>query len=214
MAHSMIHTNGHIIAAVDVETTGLRPRYHDVIQVCVMPLNANFDPLEGIMPFYASMKPKRPENIDPKALNVSRTKLSDILLKALDADRIADFFDEWYKQLPLPSGKQLMPLAHNWPFDREFMIDWLGFENFNHYFNGHYRDLMAAGIYENDKAAFHVEPYPYPKHGLKYYSSQLGVQNPNPHDAMGDCFTTARCYKKVVLAGYLTPVAKQPENLE
>lgn len=213
MPRHLVHLNGDIIAAVDVETTGLRPRYHDIVQVAVVPLNSDFEMLEGVTPFYSEMRPKRPENIDEKAMTVSRLNLHTIMSRALDADRMADFFMEWYEGLPLPERKRLAPLAHNWIFDYQFMEDWLGYENMQHYFSGHYRDLMAAGIYENDKAAHNVEPYPYPKHGLRYYASQLGVENPNPHDALGDCITTARCYRKVVLAGGVTKINLQPENL-
>lgn len=210
MPRHLVHLNGSILAAVDVETTGLRPRYHDIIQVAVVPLNSDFEMLEGVLPFYAEMRPRRPENIDVKGMSVNKLTLHEIMNRALDADRMVDFFMEWYEKLPLPERKNLSPLAHNWPFDREFMMDWLGYETFNHCFSGHYRDLMCCGIYENDKAAFSVEPYPYPKHGLRYYCSQLGVTNPNAHDALGDAVATARCYRKVVLAGGLTHVNPQP----
>jgi DNA polymerase III epsilon subunit-like protein len=208
-----MHLNGHIMACVDVETTGLRPRYHDIIQVCVLPLNSDFDPLEGVTPFYTEMKPKRPENIDQKAMSVSKLRLCEIMTRAPDSERVADYFCEWYDKLPLPHNKRLMPLAHNWIFDYQFMEDWLGYEHMQHFFHGHFRDLMVAGLYENDKAAFHIEPYPYPKHDLAYYCSQLGVKNPNPHDALGDCWSTAQAYKKVVLAGTFTPVHQQPTEI-
>lgn len=60
MPRHLLHLNGHIMAAVDVETTGLRPRYHDVIQVAVVPLNSDFKPLEGALPFYGEMQPRHP----------------------------------------------------------------------------------------------------------------------------------------------------------
>lgn len=208
---NLIHLNGNIMAVIDVETTGLQPYFHDVVQVCVLPINSDFEMLDGCIPFYGELKPKRPENYDRKTSTITKPEFVNIMTNALDPDRMADLFDEWWNQLPLPHNKSLAPLAHNWPFDLQFMSDWLGWHNMQRYFHGHYRDLMCAGIYENDKAAFNIQPYPYPKHGLQYYCSQLGVQNMRAHDALQDCIATARCYKRVVQAGQFTQVAPQPE---
>lgn len=209
----MIHLNGNWMAAVDVETTGLQPFFHDVIQVSVLPIDSEFRPIEGVIPFYTEMQPRRPQNIDKKAMSVTNLALSRIMQTAMDADRVADLFEEWYSKLPLPHNKCLVPLAHNWPFDYCFMLDWLGWSNMQRYFHGHYRDLMCAGLYENDKAAFNIQAYPYPKHGLAYYCSQLKVENQKAHDALFDCLATAECYKRVVLAGAYTPVNPQPKEL-
>ncbi len=202
----MIHLNGHVLCAVDCETTGLQPRFHDIVQVCVLPLDSNLKPLESVSPFYTEMQPKRPDNIDLKGMTVNNLQLSKIMQTAWDAERAADFFREWFEDLKLPEKKMLVPLAHNWIFDHAFMEDWLGYHEMNAIFHGHYRDLMAAGLYENDKADFHVEQYPYPKLGLKYFCSQLGVQNHGAHDAYADCVATAECYRRVVLKGMFTQV--------
>lgn len=201
------------MAVVDCETTGLQPYYNDVIQVCVLPINSDFEMLENVLPFYGEMKAKRPENFNPKESTLSRAEFVRIMTDGVDPDRMADLFQEWFEQLPLPHNKSLAPLAHNWAFDLQFMTDWLGYHAMQRYFHGHYRDLMVAGIYENDKAAFNIHPYPYPKHGLSYYCSQLGVQNAKAHDSLHDCIATARCYKRVVMAGAYTPVNPQPENV-
>ena len=205
----MRHLNGNILCAIDVETTGLQPYFHDLIQICVLPLNSELRPLEGTIPFYTEVVPKRPYNFDPKASSVNKLDACRIQTQGLDADRAADLFDEWFNKLGLPFNKQISPLAHNWPFDLQFITDWLGWHNVQRYFSGHYRDLMMAGLYENDKADFNSHPYPYPKHRLSYYCSQLKVTNPNAHDALGDCVATAECYRRVVKAGLYTPVAPQ-----
>jgi DNA polymerase III epsilon subunit-like protein len=209
----MIHLNGNVMAVVDTETTGLQPFHNDVIQVCVLPLDSDFKPLQGILPFYCELQPRRPENYDAKAAHVTKMELCKIQQTGLEPDRAADLFEEWFERLGLPHGKMLVPLAHNWPFDYCFMLDWLGWSSMNRYFHGHYRDLQMAGCYENDKAAFNVQTYPYPKHGLQYYCSQLGVENQNAHDALSDCVATAECYRRVVKAGMFTPVQAQPESL-
>lgn len=136
-------------------------------------------------------------------MSVSRLKLHQIMASAPDADRMADLFVEWYERLPLPTSKKLMPLAHNWIFDHAFMEDWLGYEHMQHFFHGHYRDLMTVTLYENDRSAYHAEQYRYPKHSLGYLCKILGVDNPSPHDALADCVATGAAYKRVVLGGVI-----------
>lgn len=202
-----------MMAVIDVETTGLNPLVHDIVQVCVLPVDSDFEMMSNVRPFYGEMKAARPENFDKKAATVTKLDFVKIQTEGIEPDRMADFFDEWYETLGLPHGKSLMPIAHNWPFDYSFMLHWLGWHNMQRYFFGHYRDLQCAGLYENDKAAFNIQPYPYPKHALSYYCSQLGVQNERAHDALHDCIATARCYKRVVQAGVYTPVAQQPTEV-
>lgn len=36
-----------IVAAIDIETTGLNPLYHDIIEIAILPLDGAFEPLGG-----------------------------------------------------------------------------------------------------------------------------------------------------------------------
>lgn len=199
----MIHLNGNILAAVDIETTGLQPRHHDIIQVCVLLLDSEIKPLKGVIPFYCEMQPRRPENIEYKAMTVSKLDLFSIMQKAMTADRTADLFDEWYDKLPLPVGKKLVPLAHNWIHDHAFLEDWLGYQHMQHYFFGHFRDTQCAACFENDKADANVEQVPYPKLGLSNLAARLGIEHERAHDALADCLTTAEVYKRILKGSFL-----------
>ena len=48
MAQSLVHLNGDLLCAVDCETTGLNCKEHDIIQVCVLPLDSQIQPLKEI----------------------------------------------------------------------------------------------------------------------------------------------------------------------
>lgn len=206
MSTNLVHNNGHMMAVIDVETTGLRPRHNDIVQICVLPIDSDFKPLKGVVPFYAEMKPKRPENVDFKGMTVNKLTLRDIMEKAPHASVMADLFTEWYKRLPLPFNKCIMPLAHNWPFDREFVEDWLGRAHFEYFFHPYYRDLLPVALSQNDIAAYHLEQYPYPKLNLAYLCNLLGVENMCAHDALGDCVATAACYRELLRRSRWTPV--------
>lgn len=197
---TMTHLNGHQMCVVDVETTGLDPQKHDVIQLAVLPLGADLKPIQTIMPFYVNMRCKRPENADRAALKANHLDLAQIQLTGLDPWKCVDMFEEWFGRLQLPVGKKIVPLAHNWIFDHQFVQEWLGGPlSFNHFFDFHYRDSMVAAEYLNDRADFHVEKYPYPKVSLDYLCTVLGVTNVKAHDALADCVATAECYRLMCL---------------
>jgi len=197
---SMIHLNGNLLCAVDVETTGLRPGYHDIIQIAVLPLDSQIRPIQNIRPFYvAAMKPKRLENIDKAAPKAHRINMAELCLKGLDPWKAVDLFEEWFERLELPVGKRIVPLAHNWVFDRAFVIDWLGELSFEHFFDYHYRDSMVAAEYLNDRADHHVEKYPFPKVSLEYCCNILNVTNADAHNALADCVATAEVYKRMLM---------------
>lgn len=194
----MTHLNGHLMCVVDVETTGERPGFHDLIQICVLPVDYKLDPWKEFVPFYTNLQLKRPENISEEASMKSRVKASEAQLNGLDPYRGADLFEEWFEKLKLAPGKRIVPLAHNWPFDRGFIIDWLGEENFRQFFDGRYRDTMVSAAFCNDRADFMIEPYPYPKINLEYLATVMKIPHERAHDALGDCITTLEVYKQMI----------------
>lgn len=193
----MKHLNGHLLCAIDTETTGLIPGYNDVIQVSIMPLDYKLDPSKDYFPFDMKIVPRRKENIDPKALEVNRSHLADIMVNGVEADLAADLFEEWFIKLNLPPKKRIMPLAHNWAFDSAFLRDWLGFYNMNDRIDGRYRDTQAVALYLNDVADVYQEDYPYPKVSLRYCASQLKilVDESRVHDSLYDCLVCTQIYK-------------------
>jgi DNA polymerase III epsilon subunit-like protein len=196
----MIHLNGNLLCAVDVETTGLDPAKHDVIQIAVLPLDSEIRPLKTVMPFYMNMQPKRPENIDYQAMQVSKLDTLKIINMSIDPWKATDLFEEWFEKLNLPVGKKLMPLAHNWVFDRQFIMEWLGGpKSFEYFFHHHYRDSMTAALYLNDRAEQHVEKIPIPKVSLNYCGTVFRVPNAKAHDALQDCIQTAEVYRRMLM---------------
>ena len=69
--------------------------------------------------------------------------------------------------------------------------------SYNHYFDSRYRDSLLAGSYLNDRADFQAEAIPYTKGGLAQMCKAAGIHEDkeNFHDAMFDCWMTARLYK-------------------
>jgi DNA polymerase III epsilon subunit-like protein len=191
--------NHHLLCAVDCETSGLEAGFHDVTQVCVLPVGADFKPLQEIPPFYMDLAPKRPENFDQATASITRQQLADCVNRGVDPYKAADYFDEWFKKLNLGYEKRIMVLGHNWPFDRGFLIDWLGPKSVEFYFDGRFRDTMCAAHLINDRNGYAGDSITHPKLGLGALANYYGIPHDNAHDALGDCLTTVAVYREMVL---------------
>ncbi len=194
----LLHLNGNLLCALDTETTGFLPGFHDLIELAIVPLDENIEPHKRVMPLNFTIQPKRPENIDPAAMSVNKMSLLDIQINGTDPWKSAEAFEEWFEKLNLGPGKRLSPLAHNWPHDRGFLQDWLGPKTFDYIFDSRYRDTMVAALYDNDYADHRTEPYPYPKVNLNYLCNMCQVENTRAHRALEDALATSQCYRKML----------------
>ena len=195
---SLVHLNGNLMAAIDFETTGLEPGYHEIIQVAVVPLNSDLLPNPEIRPFYHNIAPKHPQRAAKGALQINGHDLADLMLNAPSSEKVADLLVEWFEALDLPATKKLVPLAHNWVFEKTFGQAWLGSELFGHMFHFLPRDGMALALAIKDRAAFASEPDPFDKVSLNQLCKKLHVVNENPHDALGDAIAEAKVYRALV----------------
>lgn len=204
MSKSMQHLNGHMLCAIDTETTGTDPFRHEIIQICIIPLDSNIQPIKEYAPFFIEMKPDYPENIDPEAMTVNRMDMAKIALRGHDHDKAIDLLDAWVEKLDLPYAKfggkrkRLIPLGQNYTFDRTFIMKWLGTLHYDLIFDAHYRDPMIVAGFLNDRASFAAETVPFSKSNLAWLASKLNVPHERTHDALQDCLVTAEVYRKML----------------
>ena len=196
----MLHLNGNLMCAVDVETTGLDPNVNEIVQICVLPLNAHCQPDTKVQPFDILIKPENIDGIDKNLKGVFRERIIKAINTGIPAYDAADLLNDWFEKLHLAERKRVSPLGHNWPFDRSFLIKWLGPQNYEYIFDGRYRDTQAVALFLNDRAWMNVEQYPYPKVTLRYISTQLRIDSAKDkfHDAMYDCIITAEIYRRMM----------------
>jgi DNA polymerase III epsilon subunit-like protein len=210
MAKTMTHWNGHQLCAVDVETSGTNEFWHEILQICILPLDSMCRPRKDVIPFYIEIKPEFPNRVDPEAMSITRLNLAKITHRGFEQEAARDLLLDWIKKLELPitaygRSKCIMPLGHNYVFDRGFIRSWLGSDFYDTVFWGHYRDTMEAALYMNDRAAMHAEKVPFPKVSLAALCNKLNVDyDPQKaHDALEDCVATAECYRRLLQKGLL-----------
>lgn len=206
--YCMQHWNGNQLCAIDVETSGLNPLIHEVVQICILPLNNLIEPRRDVLPFYMNLRPENPECLDEDALKTNKLTKVELMEKGYDRYKAAGLFEEWIMKLKLPvtdygTPKKIYPLGHNYAFDRVFIMKWLGEDLYNYYFHYHYRDTMQSALYLNDRAGATYERIPYPKVNLEYLCNIFKIEHTKKHDALGDCIATAEIYKKMLTSGTL-----------
>jgi hypothetical protein len=192
----MIHLNSNLLCAIVCDTSGLKVGKHDLIQICVLPLKRDLRPdLSKAIPFDIFMQPKRPENFDPE---YTKLKLSDMMLKGIDAWKANDMFEEWFEKLQLPRTKKIIPLCHDWPFIQPFLVDWLQPAIYEYMFHPEVRDIRAAAAFANDVADVQNEPIPYPKTYFQYIAAQVKVDIQGINDPITHCMIMAQTYKAML----------------
>ncbi len=195
---SLITLHQNLMAAVDVETTGRMPGYHEIIQIAVLPLNSDLDPISTTRPFYMQIAPEYPERAEKEATLIHGLDIYELQKNAPSQSRAADMFDEWFQRLELPFKKSLVPLAHNWAFEAGFLKAWLGLESFGQFFHPHPRDSMMLGIALNDRAYFQGEGPPFNSVSLTAMCKQLHIPIIQSHDALADALAEAKLYKSLL----------------
>lgn len=194
----MFHLFGHLLAGLDLETTGGTPGYHEIIQIAVVPLDTDFKPYPDVRPFYTNVAPVFPERAEPEATAAHGLDLDDLVINAPSQGKVIDLFNEWFEALDLPVGKKLIPLVHNWAFEHKFLTAWMGREMTESIFHGHARDPMLVGAYINDRAVFAGEQPVFERLKLGRMAEHYKVHNERPHDALSDVLTAAGIYREMM----------------
>lgn len=185
------------MCAIDVETTGLDPTMHEIIEIAIIPLNYALKPHPKITPFSLKMRPDKPETVDFKAMSCNKVELNDLMINGTPQGTAADLLERWYEKLGL-GNKKIVPLGHNYQFDMSFIKAWIGTAHYEYIFDHNYRDTHQTCLFIADRCTFINEKPTFPKFNLSYVAACLEVKNPAPHTALGDAWTSAECYRKMM----------------
>jgi len=200
--HSLIHLNHNLLCAIDLETTGLTPAFHEIVQMAFVPLDAKLEPSREYPVFDVLLKPNHPERANSEARRIiTKAKLASAVRSGFDQVAAFDLWEQWFQKLCLPEKRRIVPLGHNYAyFDAIMLREWMGNENYSHYMDSRTRDTYLIAEHMNDRADFNSEQTPFPRLSLSFLASKLGIEvDPgSTHDAFYDACLSARIYKKMV----------------
>ena len=179
-----------IIAAIDLETTGLDPHYHDIIELAIQPLDEAFVPSADIPPFVARIKARRPQNASARAMEVNGLDLND-------GDEYHEFLARLLAWLEEHRIEKIQMLGQNTDFDRSFIeanIPELG------QMLGHrdIRDSQRLACAYNDLVRMKTGKPAFEKLGLSDLRKALGIEGSQEHRALDDALDAARVYKALL----------------
>lgn len=191
---SLITLNDHVLAAMDVETSGRDPCRHEVIQIAIVLADVHLNPVKE---FYTNIRPQYPDRMHPEAVATHGITCED-LASSPDKFQVADDLWDWFQELSLAPKKRLIPLCHNSQFDVPFVQQLLGYELWSEIFGYPTRDTQAAVVAAMDKAAYNNVKSPFPYAKLQECCKVYGIQLDDAHDALADALATLRLYKALM----------------
>lgn len=195
----IININSNTICALDILTTGPKAHFNDIINIAIIPMDPDLKIRRDIVPFNLPMQPRRPYNVDITNLPIPREEYAKLLIQAHDPDTVGDLFAEWYKRFKLRENKGIIPLVYDWGAKREFLVDWLGIENYLYHFVDKPRDVLSVVLYENDRSEHNCETIPYPKTNFTYICNTLGVEKSRiKGDVLDNALCIAEAYRRTL----------------
>ena len=176
-----------ILAAFDLETTGLVPAVHDIIEIAIVPLNPDFKRSE-LPEFTARIKAVHPENADPESLKISGLNP----LEGEDIQKVATDIIMWMADNHI---ERIEAVGHNLRFDLDFFQ--IKFPSLSRIFSRYCHDSMQLAIVINDISLLQTGKKLFPSVSLRNLKLQLGLEEPVQHRAMDDALDAAELYRRL-----------------
>lgn len=176
----------HNLAFVDIETTGLDPEKHEIIELAIVLVRQKGDKgddFEVIEEFEVKIKPEHIGTADPQALKVNGYDPSQWVFANTLSEAMKAFGEK---------TKDAIFVAHNMAFDYSFIdkaFKQTGIENQMFYAKLDTISMAYAKLHANPM----VE-----KFRLQKLCEHFGVENPKAHSALSDTRALFEVYKHLM----------------
>ena len=178
-----------IVAAIDLETTGLDVDRCEIIDMAVVPLNADFTVSTEIPEFTSRIKAEHPETAVADALRVNGMNPHD----GVPLETVRRDFTTWMQDNGIG---RIAPLGHNLGFDMKFLLR--NFPEASRVFYNRGRDSMLLALAINDISIQEKGEPMFPKYSLSTIKERLGIVGEVNHSAFEDAKDTAEVYRKML----------------
>ena len=178
-----------IMAAIDLETTGLDAARCEVIDMAVVPLNDDFTVSAEIPEFTSRIKAEHPETAETDALRVNGMNPND----GVPLEKVRRDFVAWMRDNGI--GK-IVPLGHNLGFDMKFLLK--TFPEASRVFCHRGRDSMRLALAINDISVRDDGEAMFRSVSLAAVKDALGIEGEVNHGAFEDAKDAAAVYRKML----------------
>ena len=178
-----------IVAAIDLETTGLDAARCEVIDMAVVPLNDDFTVSTEIPEFTSRIKAEHPETAETDALRVNGMNPHD----GVPLETVREDFVAWMRDNGIG---RIVPLGHNLGFDMKFLLK--TFPEVSRVFCHRGRDSMRLALAINDISVRDNGESMFPRVSLSAVKETLGIVGEVNHSAFEDAKDAAAVYRKML----------------
>lgn len=192
----MQHINENMLCSIGMILTGRDISQHEILEIAILPLDCGLDIRKDRLVFHMGMKPERTDNIDFGHQRMERSIVANRIMNSKDSFVVADLFIKWFDTLRLATGKQIVPLAWNWPLESLFLRSWLGHKTFEYLFDWKYRDVLSTGNHLNDTLDQSANTVKYPKVTLGSMAIRHDLTRIKPENAITRAKLIMEVYKK------------------
>ena len=187
-----------IVAAIGIETTGLDPKRHDVLELAVVPLDAHLQEDASIEPFRARIRAVRPENAESEALRLHGLDP----LEGEEANKAIVDLRMWAYDWHV---SKIVPLAHNVDFSMSFLLTRVP-ELRELFVPSAGRDTMRLASAVNDICERAGAQPPFASLAFRAVRKAVGLLGDQSHRAFDDAREAAFVYRTLVAS--LAPTAR------
>lgn len=178
----------HTLAFIDLETTGLNPATHEIIEVAgiivrQVPRADRGAGLDVVEEFELKVKPTRLETAEPDALRINGYNDADWLFAA-DLHQAMKLVAE--------KTKDCILVGLNIAFDAAFLeagFRAAGVANEMHFHTIEIMSMAFAKLYDDQRVS---------RFSLRALAEYFGIENPRAHTALADIRTTFEVYKRLL----------------
>ena len=174
-----------ILAAVDIETTGLECGINEIVQLGIVLYNNDYTITNRLNIF---IRPMHVEYIDEEALKINKLDIN-FLLKQSTPIQAKNVLFNWCDSV---AKDKIFPLGQNFEFDKRFLLLFLGQDKYHEIFHYKYRDVCIIAQFLIDKGKLKIED-----NKLPTLSEYFKIPH-EEHDAISDCITVIRIYEKLI----------------
>lgn len=185
------------MCAMKAVYTGPDVDLHALIELCVLPVNVMLEPHTAFPLFHMRCRPEDNEIWEVNKY-LSKQKMSSAILRGTPRQKMAGYFEEWYKEIGLREKKRIVPLIYDWATNKMMLERWLGHEQLKAIFADNARDVLTLAVCMNDMYDMRAEPPFFRKTNWEYLISTYDIEHLERRTAASDCLSLIKLYKAML----------------
>lgn len=184
------------ICAIDTETTDVDLLKAEAVELAIVPVRNDFSIEEHMKPLELIINPgKQALDDGSEALAFNKIGRDHILKDGIPKEDVRGYIKGWMDANDI---SLIIPLAHNWVFDRIVMCRLIGTKATESLIYRRAKDSHSLAVSINDRYDFFGKKPPFSQTRLSFLADYFGICPEGAHRAKYDCIMTAQVYRELL----------------